>query len=322
MAELEPKNTEVVVEEPVTVVEVVRRPRKVYAGMWGPPEIAVVAISGMVFTAALLMYFLMVLPSSRELARNKSEADRLEAEVSSAKTKYGEITTTQDQVTKIVTSVDDFETRFLPAMSNGQAALYQRLNALIQAYGLVNTSGPDYVSLEMTDQNQGEQQSDSEKGRSKFRSLYPGTYVTTNLEGTYQNLLHFIRDIENGNEFIVISAIELAPSDNDGKKKENGSPNPEANTAAVPVTNPGARPGFPNNPGGIGMPSGAQPGFPNNPGGIRGPSQPVMSQPYGSQAAIKPKPGKMHGELVSLHVELAAYFRRPNFAPTYGALAK
>jgi len=26
--------------------------------------------------------------------------------------------------------------------------------------------------------------------------------------------------------------------------------------------------------------------------------------------------GKMHGELVSLHLEMAAYFRRPNFVPT------
>jgi hypothetical protein len=26
--------------------------------------------------------------------------------------------------------------------------------------------------------------------------------------------------------------------------------------------------------------------------------------------------GKMHGGIVSLHIEMAAYFRRPNFAPT------
>jgi len=320
VAELEPQNTEVVVEESVTIVEVSRRPRKIYAGMWGPMEIAAVAIAGMVFTAALLMYFFLVLPSSRELARNRSEADRLEAEVSSAKTKYGEITSTQDQVTKVVNSIDDFETRFLPAMSNGNAALYQRLNALIQAYDLVNTSGPDYAPLETADQNQGEQ-SDSDKGRTKFRSLYPGTYVTTNLEGTYQNLRRFIHEIEAGNEFIVISTIELAPSDNDGKKKDNGAPNPEADTAPAGVANPGPRASFPNNPGGIGVPI-QQPGFPNNPAGIRGGSQPVVSQPYGGQAAINRKTGKMHGELVSLHVELAAYFRRPNFAPTYGSIAK
>src|SRR3954463_15054321 len=118
MAEIEQQNTEIVSDEPTTVVEVINRPRKVYAGMWGPFEIAAVAISAMVFITALLMYFFLALPSSRELARNRSEADRLEAEVASAKTKYGEITSTQDQVNKVVNSIDDFETRSLPAMSN------------------------------------------------------------------------------------------------------------------------------------------------------------------------------------------------------------
>src|SRR5207248_2410089 len=115
------------------------------------------------------------------------------------RSKYGEMTSTQDQVNKLVTSVDDFETRFLPAISNGQTALYQRINGLIQAYDLVNTSGPDYVPLGTSDQNQGQQPSDDEKGRAKFRSLYPGVYVTTNVEGTYQNLRRFIREIETGN---------------------------------------------------------------------------------------------------------------------------
>src|SRR2546421_5990683 len=114
MAELEPQKTEVVVsEEQTTIVEVPRRPRKVYAGMWGPMEIAAVAIAGMALVATIFVYFFFVLPSTRELARNRSEADRLEAEVTSARSKYGEITSTQDQVNKLVTSVENFETRFL-----------------------------------------------------------------------------------------------------------------------------------------------------------------------------------------------------------------
>ncbi len=309
MTELEPQEpVEVVVEETVWNVPT-NRPRTVYAGMWGPAEIGVVAVAGVALLGSLLMYFFFVLPANRELARNRSEADRLEAEVISARSKYGEITSTQDQVTKLVTSVDDFETRFLPAVSNGQSALYQRLNSLIQSYGLINTSGPDYAPLEPIDQNAG-QETDSEKGRAKFRSLYPGVYVTTNIEGTYQNLRRFVRDIENGNEFIVISAIELAPSDNEAGKKEKEKAAQNANTATPvvtsppvsvpPVRGPNGQPAYP--------PGYQQPGFQNN--------------PYGSQAAAKQKPGKNHGDLVSLHIELAAYFRRPNFAPTYGAAAQ
>lgn len=280
MAEQDPVKVEVTIEEqpeilPVHVIP--DRPRRPYAGMWGPVEIGVLAAGAMAFLAAIMVYFFFVIPSNRELALNRSKASSLEAEVVSARTKYGEITSSQDQVGKILTSVDDFETRFLPAVTNGQNSLYQRLNSLIMAYGLINTNGPDYQPLDTV--NQGDQQEQDNKGRDKFRSLYPGVYVTMTVEGSYQNLRRFIREIETGNEFVVISTIELAPSENSGAK-------PSSPTAlAQPVNRPGTQPGFP--------------------GG-----QPVVQQPSSAR-----QQGKMHGETVALHIELAAYFRRPNFAP-------
>lgn len=260
------------------------RPRKVYGGMWGPLEIGAVAAGALLMLAALMVYLFFVIPSNRELARNKSKADSLEAELISAKTKYGEITSTEDQVNKVLTSVDDFETRFLPAVSNGQNALYQRLNGLILSYGLINTTGPDYTPLETINQNSGTQ-SDEEKGREKFRSLYPGVYVTTTVEGTYQNLRRFIREIETGNEFIIVSAVELAPSENEGSKDKQQDQ--VAKSAAV-------------------QPGGFPPGM--NPSSV----QPTQTK----TARVK---GKMHGETVALHIEMAAYFRRPNFVPMASA---
>src|SRR6478672_1317852 len=188
MAELEPNKVEVTIEEqsPILPVHVIPdRARRVYQGMWGPVEIGVVAAGAMAFLASIMVYAFFVVPSGRELATNRAKADSLEAEVVSARTKYGEITSSQDQVTKILASVDDFETRFLPAVSNGQQALYQRLNGLIGQYGLINTNGPDYEPLELSDK---ESSSDDNKGREKFRSLYPGVYVTMTVEGPYQNL--------------------------------------------------------------------------------------------------------------------------------------
>jgi Tfp pilus assembly protein PilO len=277
MADLEPTTTtEVAAVEPVHVI--LNRPRKVYSGMWGPAEIGVVAAGAMAFLFAIIVYFLFVIPDNNELANNRRKADSLEAEVVSARTKYGEITSSQDQVTKILTSVDNFETQYLPAVSNGQQALYQRLNGLIIGYGLVNTSGPDYQPLDIQEQNQNQQQGD-DKGREKFRSLYPGVYVTMTVEGSYQNLRRFIRDIETGNEFVVISAIELAPSDTQGTK-------PPVQTA--PVAKPNTKPAT------------TAPGF-------------IQQQPLIQQGPRQS--GKMHGEVVALHMELAAYFRRPNFAP-------
>jgi Tfp pilus assembly protein PilO len=283
MAEQDPVTVVVTPAEPVIETHIIPdRPRKVYAGMWGPPEIGVIAAGAMSLLAVLAIYFFWVIPSNRELETNRAKADSLEAEVLSARAKYGEITDTQTQVDRLLTSVDDFETRFLPAVSNGQNALYQRLNGLIVSNGLVNTAGPDYAPLDTADANN-TQQSDDEKGRSKFRSLYPGVYVTMTVEGSYQSLRRFIRDIETGNEFVVISSVELAPSDNS-----------DAVRTTTTQTIPGARPA---------KPGAAQPGFQPNP---------MMMQP---QFQVQRQPGKMHGEIIALHIELAAYFRRPNFAP-------
>lgn len=293
MAELEKKEVIVVenaFDSPATEVVVAdqqwniippNRPRKVYAGMWGTPEISAVAVSVLSVVMALVAYFFWVVPSDRELVKNRSEADRLEAELISAKGKYGEITDSQTQVGKIVASIDDFEARFLPVSTNGQTALYQRLNGLIKAYGLINTTGPDYVPLETIDSN-AVGQNEEERGRAKFRSLYPGVYVTTSLEGSYQNLRRFIREIETGREFVIVSAIELVPAEGD-KSRKNSSDKTQAQPVD-PMINPTT-----------GMPSMVQPTAPapDNSGRFK---------------------GKKHGETVTLRIEMAAYFRRPTVA--------
>ena len=308
MAELDPQ-FDPVVEAPengeqIVIKEVVyetlpkNRPRKVSASMWGPFEIAAVSLGVLALVGALAAYFLFVIPSNRELAKNRSEAERLEAEQISAKTKYGEITSTQDQVGKLVESVNDFEGRFLPNSVNGQTALYQRLNGLIAAYDLENTTGPDYAPLETADLNSSKQ-ANEEKGRSKYRSLYPGVYVSTTLEGSYQNLRRFIREIETGREFVIVSSVELAPSDSNGQKEKTApAANTAANTSAVRSLAPPA-----NIANRMMYPPGINPAAINQPG--FGPPPPSARQPK----------GKMHGETVSLHIELAAYFRRSSSAP-------
>ena len=296
MAEFETKEVIVVEEAPEVVVVTEQplydlppnRPRKVYSGMWGPLEIGAVAVAAMVVLMVGVIYFFWVVPSNNELARNRSEADRLEAELISAKTKYGEITDTETQVARIVSSIDDFETRFLPVTTNGQAALYQRINGLIRGYGLVNTTGPDYAPLEAADQNV--VQENEERGRTKFRSLYPGVYVTTTLEGSYQNLRRFIREIETGREFIIVSAVELAPTESEREGESGSQPNvvQVAPMLGAPVQNPNS-------------------GFRTTPG---------VTTVQQNAGTTRPSPkGKTHGEVVSLRIEMAAYFRRPNSVP-------
>lgn len=265
-----------------------RRPRKVNAGIWGVPEILAVSAGALGILLAVLLYLFLVLPSSRELAKDRSENDRLGAEVASAETKYGDITSTHEQVNKLLTSADDFETRFLPAAVNGRTELYGRLNALIVGYGLRNTTGPDYQPLDVANPGESNNQTEQERGRERFRSLFPGVYVTMTLEGPYQNLRRFIREIETGREFVIISSVELAPSDT------------EQRTAPAQTTSQNTGAAVPPDP------TGAQPMFVNPTAGP-------------AAGAVNPKKGKMHGEVVALRLEMAAYFRRPDFAPMAAA---
>ncbi len=263
---LTPNETIIVDKQPEYDIAPANRPKKVYGGMWGPAEIGVVGIASMAVIAALATYFFFTLPAKRELERNLATRDRLEAELASAESKYGEITNTETHVAKLVSSVGDFESAFLPVASNGRTALYQKLNGLIAGYGLVNTSGPDYAPLDLAVVGENDN-SEEERGRSRFRSLFPGTYVTMTLEGPYSNLRRFIREIETGNDFVIISAIELVPSDS---QPETARPE---QTAQSDEFGPGGFPG-------------------------------------GSQGQVRRTTGRTLGQVVSLRMEMAAYFRR------------
>lgn len=194
------------------------RPRKVYGGMWGQAEIATVGLSVLAILAVFVLYMFFVLPAQKDLEAKKAQRDQIEAERTSANSKYGSITDTQTQVENLITSVNNFESRFLPVEMSGKTALYERLNGLIGAYGLTNSSGPDYVPLEILDP-QRNQQTENERGRDKLRSLFPGIFITVTVEGSYQNLRRFMREVETTQQFIMISAVELVPAD--GKKETN-----------------------------------------------------------------------------------------------------
>lgn len=264
------------------------RPRKVYGGMWGPVEIGVMGAGLLAVLGAVLLYVFFVVPSNRELESNRARIDRLDKELASAKEKYGNMSNVETQVAKLITSVNDFEAQYLPVPTNGRTALYQRINGLIASYGLINSAGPDYAPLEILDNRKSEENEDK-SGKSKFRSFFPGVYVTTTVEGPYTNLRRFIREIETGSEFVVISAIELEPSDAQQEKPDG-------------ATQAGIQPG--------GFPPGGDPtttypaGMPSN----------SMRQPVSSGGPLPNSArGKTHGSVVSLRLEMAAYFRRPNF---------
>ena len=280
------KETIVIEKEPRIDIVPRNRPRKIYAGMWGQTEIATVGVGMLAILTVILLFIFLVLPGKKELERNRAERDQLERELTTARARYGTISSTEEQVARLVASANDFEARFLPIAANGKTALYQRINGLISAYGLVNASGPDYAPLEITNSGGSGQSSEEDSGRAKFQSIFPGIYVTMTVEGSYQNLRQFIRQIETSEQFVVISAVELEPSDN----KAEDQTQPSINSVQIsPVVQ--------NDPTGIPMTPGQN-----------------MMQPQTKPQTNRPR-GTTHGETVSLRLEMAAYFRRPNFVP-------
>ncbi|HMS42642.1 MAG TPA: hypothetical protein PKE69_20600 [Pyrinomonadaceae bacterium] len=275
------QETIVIEKDPIITVVPNNRPRKVYGGMWGIPEITTVGLAGLAILSVLLLYLFFVMPRESELKNNRAKQDELEKKLISEKQRFGSAETTEKRVAELINSVDDFETRALKPDSISRSALYQQINGLIVGYGLTNTTGPDYQRLEITASNNA--QDEKESGRAKFQSLFPGDYVTMTVEGSYQNLRRFIRQIETNNQFIVISTIEFEPADSE-EKKDN-----KQNVADKQMQNPPLT-DFRN--GGI------------NPTQI-------------TQATPKPKvpQGKKRGEIVALRLEMAAYYRRPNFVP-------
>lgn len=265
------------------------RPRKVNLGMFGTTEYVVVGLGLLSILATILFYMFVVTPQQVQLNNRIAERDRLEKELTSTSDKFKNYTTTEEHVASLVRSVEDFESRFLPVSGNGRTALYQRLNTLIAGYGLINTSGPDYAPLEI---NQRQGQSENERGRAKYQSLFPGVYVTMTVEGSYQNLRRFLRDIETSQQFIIVSAVELEPAENQETRQT------DATSVSQPETSnpnqPYARPNY--------DPTGAVNPMQRNPG-------PVATPPQQQVRPAAPR-GRTIGETVSLHIELAAYFKR------------
>lgn len=290
------ENETIVIEKPLKIDIVPKnRPRKVYGGMWGQVEIATVGVALLAVLTTILLFIFIVLPAQKELEANRANRDELERQMISARSKYGSITSTEARVAELITSVTDFEDRHLFNSSIGKTALYQRINGLIASYGLTNTTGPDYVPLEIDLRQNVQQAEESKTGKDKYRSIFPGEYITMTVEGSYQNLRRFIREIETSSQFVVVSAVELEPAESEEKQNQ---------TVVQQTTLPNQQT-IPNQP--------VMQNFPNQPQGI--PNQSI-NDPYARpgipqrQNVTKPR-GKTHGETVSLRLEMAAYFRRP-----------
>ena len=83
--------------------------------------------------------------------------------------------------------------------------LYEELNQLIIKNSLRNTSGPTYTTLDPA----GTKATSGKISDHKVAEFLSGHSVMVTVEGQYQNIRRFIRDVERSKQFVVINEVEL-----------------------------------------------------------------------------------------------------------------
>lgn len=177
----------------------------------GVAEIAGLAGAVLLLLLAFISYFYFLSPSYTQLEALQRERSRLQTRLRLAQEGYQHSTDTKSTVATINASLESFETGRLAARGTGRMALYSELNQLIRRNGLRNTAGPTYSMLAPLGSRGGQQQTSAteRQGNAKWQSVFPGIGVSVTVEGGYQNLRHFLRDIETSRQFLIINAVEL-----------------------------------------------------------------------------------------------------------------
>jgi len=201
--------------------------------MFGIAEVVAVAGSCLVLTLVLLSYLYFLVPARSRLASLNADRKQVEANLKTLGGVVHKEEDTKQTVDRIATSLNKFETEYLMRPDQGRMDLYEELNQLIIKNNLKNTSGPTYSPLDPA----GTKAASGKSVSTKWQSFYPGIAVMVTVEGQYQDVRHFIRDVERSKQFVVINEVELQ------RASQNSAPvSVDENGAAVaPAAGSGTR---------------------------------------------------------------------------------
>jgi len=192
--------------------------------MFGIAEVAALAGSCLVLLLVLVSYLYFLVPARSSVSSLTEDRARLQANLQTLKGVVNKEQSTKDQVDKITASLGQFETGHLLPAAQGRLELYDELNQMIVKNNLRNTSGPTYTPLDPTGTKAGAGKSIT----TKWQSFYPGIAVMVTVEGQYQNIRRFVRDLERSKQFVVINQVELQ------RANENSAPASADESAAAP----------------------------------------------------------------------------------------
>ena len=173
--------------------------------MFGIAEVIALAGSCFVLALVLLSYLYFLVPARSRVASANADLKQLQANVQTLGTVVTKEQDTKQTVDRIAASLNKFETEHLLQPDQGRMDLYQELNELIVKNGLKNTSGPTYTPLDPA----GTKSISGKSVTTKWQSFYPGISVMVTVEGQYQDVRRFIRDVERSKQFVVINEVEI-----------------------------------------------------------------------------------------------------------------
>src|ERR1044071_6304801 len=173
--------------------------------MFGIAEVVALVGSCFVLTIVLLSYLYFLVPARSRVASLTSDRQQTLTNLETLDKLVGKETNSKENVDRIASSLNDFEGKHLLRVDQGRLDLYDELNQLILKNGVRNTSGPTYTTLDPT----GTKSTSGKTVVTKWQSFYPGIAVMVTVEGEYQNVRHFIRDVERSKQFVVINEVEL-----------------------------------------------------------------------------------------------------------------
>ena len=173
--------------------------------MFGVAEVVALAGSCFVFALVLLSYVYFLIPARSRLASLNVDLKQTETNLQTLGTVINKDQTTKETVDRAAVSLNKFEADHLMRVTQGRMDLYEELNQLIVKNNVRNTSGPTYATLEPA----GAKSNSGKTVITKWQSFYPGIAVMVTVEGEYQNVRRFIRDVERSKQFVVINEVEL-----------------------------------------------------------------------------------------------------------------
>ncbi|MFN2498629.1 MAG: GspMb/PilO family protein [Pyrinomonadaceae bacterium] len=176
------------------------------SSVFGPAEIIGLAGSLLILVLVVVAYLYFLAPARSRRATVELERARLQSQLRTSQEVLVRGQSTDATVHNITQSLEAFESNGLTEANRGRMGLYDSLNSLIRKNGLRNTSGPTYTPLEPIGSKAS---TGSKAANTRWQSIYPGIAISVTVEGPYQNLRRFVRDIETSKQFVIINTVEL-----------------------------------------------------------------------------------------------------------------